>query len=126
MFAGCFTPKPAHTGAPTAQLRVVEAQQPKALEEALRKEDDATKTTTHANRRGHSGRSGSSFVRKLINSPERRSARRLNPNNCARFCLCFGILLNQPHTAHFLFLRALILQGAAARCGSCNHCFVAL
>lgn len=70
MFGSCFTPKPAHTGAPMAQLRVVDNTQYKPVEDFLKKEEDAGhKTTAHSTRKG---RSGQSMVRKLLESSEKR------------------------------------------------------
>lgn len=76
MFGGCFTPKPAHSGAPTAQLKVVDHAPHKIVDSYIEKEDDVTHKGSIAHGTKRSGRTSlqpaQALVRKLNESAEKR------------------------------------------------------
>ncbi|KAK9904020.1 hypothetical protein WJX75_002682 [Coccomyxa subellipsoidea] len=77
MFGSCFTPKPAHSGAPMAQLRVVDSSPYKIVESFEEKEGDVAHKGSHPHASKRSGRASlqpaQALVRKLNESAEKRS-----------------------------------------------------
>ncbi len=76
MFGSCFTPKPAHSGAPMAQLRVVDSSPYKIVDSYVEKEDDVAHKASSIQTAKRSGRASlqpaQALVRKLNESAEKR------------------------------------------------------
>ncbi|CAL8470616.1 g10158 [Coccomyxa elongata] len=77
MFGSCFTPKPAHSGAPMAQLRVVDSSPYKIVDSVVEKKDDVAHKASTIQTTKRSGRASlqpaQALVRKLNESAEKRS-----------------------------------------------------